>query len=67
MTTHRARDNVKRQAKRAFDSMDNETRRGIADEMVWGSYDWRDFFDDKPPPGFSTALFDLISHWEQTT
>lgn len=58
---------VRRLAKRAFDSMGAETRHEIADEMVWGSYDWQDFFDEKPPRGFNTVLFELIQQWEEVS
>lgn len=57
---------TQRDAKRAFEAMDSQTRWAIADEMVWGSFDWREYFDEKPAPGFTAALFDLIQRWEDT-
>jgi len=60
----RERDAARDTARRIFDDMEPSTRAAFLDELVWGSFDWRDFFDDKPSPGVVSALGDLIESWE---
>jgi hypothetical protein len=40
-------------------------RSAIIDAMVLGNFDWRDWTDRKPPPGYLNALFDELIMLEE--
>jgi hypothetical protein len=34
--------------------------------MVLGEFDWMDWFEDKPAPGFATGMGDYLDQWRQS-
>jgi len=47
-------------------SLDNRTRGDLGDDLVLGMFDWRDWFDDPPRPGFVNGAADALQRWEET-
>lgn len=38
----------------------------LLDAMILGSFDWRDYFDDKPTSAFINAAFDEAQYREES-
>ena len=49
-----------------WEMLDPAERWDVGDALVLGTWDWRDWMDDPPPPGFLTALEYERILWEQT-
>lgn len=62
-TIRKNRERGKRRA-RALHMSDVST---ICDALVLGEFDWRDYFEDKPPPGFLSGFSDECFYREQTS
>jgi hypothetical protein len=56
----------KNEAKAIWNTWDNQTRWNFGDSLVLGSYDWMDFFEDKPKPEVKRELIRLSDDFEQS-
>ena len=54
----RARAALRTRAEHWIDAMDAETHGRFMDDQILGDFDWRDWFEDKPAPGFLRFAFD---------
>lgn len=60
------RNHAKREARLFFDTLDSSERGDIADALVLGCFDWRDWFEEKPSAEFIRALDAELRYWEET-
>jgi hypothetical protein len=44
--------------------LDNRERGELGDALALGDFDWRDWIDEPPLPGFFTELDNLRINWE---
>lgn len=52
-------DAIKRKARKFWDSLSEADRFQLGDDLVLGDFDWRDWFEAKPPRGFMREVDDL--------
>jgi len=62
-STHPAR-LVREKAQEFWDSLSPSQRWDIGDELVLGTFDWRDWLPSKPEPGFLNHVDYLRMLWE---
>lgn len=53
-------------ARKWVEGMDASTLGAFVDALVLGDYDWRDWFSDKPEPGFVNEAFKHAQYLEET-
>lgn len=58
--------NPGKSARSFFSALDTYQRWELGDELVLGTFDWRDWLNDKPTPAFMRELGKLSDYWEQT-
>ncbi len=54
-------------ARSVWNSLDFNQRWELGDELVLGTFDWRDWFDNIPPRGGMSELAALSDAWEETS
>lgn len=64
MLTTEQRDRAYRAAKALWDSLDNESRGVVGDELVLGTFNWGEWTELPRPPGALAALDRLRMAWE---
>jgi hypothetical protein len=64
MLTTTERDKAERAAKVLWDSLDNEARGVVGDELVLGTFNWGDWTELPRPIGALAALDRLRMNWE---
>ena len=52
------------QARRFFQGLTRAEKHDLGDQLVWGSFDWQDWFAKKPSAAFMNALDEERIHWE---
>ena len=57
---------AKDQANRLWKLLDEKQRWDLGDNLVWGSFAWDDWFEEKMIPGVLRELDRIMMLWEQT-
>lgn len=57
---------VKDTVEQFWNSLDNNQRYQLGDDLVLGTLDWRDWLNSKPPKGFWTEVDKLRILWESS-
>ena len=58
---------VRERAKRFWDGLSTVQRGELGGALVFGTLDWTEWLDRKPPAGFWRAVDDLRILWEMET
>jgi len=67
MLGRKERETAERVAKRLWDGLDTSERHQLGDDLVFGCFDWGEWFERKPPRGTVNALDRMRLHWEIMT
>ena len=65
MITRKQRDKALKAAKDLFNSLSSDDLWKVGDDLVFGCFDWKDYWDDPPPKGTANELWKLIQNREE--